>query len=102
MADEVEIDVSDPKQVERRRKDIRQAALERNETIKNVMQIQGFRKWMYEILLSARIGSNPFSSDALLMAHSCGEMNVGLQLRSAIESAAPELYLQMMRENNHG
>lgn len=101
MAEEY-LDTSDSKQVERRKKDSKQAELQRKETIKKIMSQEDVRKWFYEILDICAIGRNPFSSDALLMAHSCGEMNIGLQIRSAIESAAPELYLQMMRENNNG
>lgn len=100
MAEEYLTDVSDAKQVAKVKKDSKQAQLQRNETIKKVMGAEDVRKWFYEILTTCRIGSNPYSSDPLLMAHSCGEMNIGLQIRSAIETAAPELYLQMVRENN--
>lgn len=101
MADE-SFDLSDPKSVEKRKKTARDELLQRKETIKKIMGMEDVRKWFYELLVTTGIGRNPFSSDALLMSHSCGEMNIGLQIRSAIESAAPELYLQMMRENNDG
>lgn len=101
MTDEP-IDVSDPKQVEKRKKDARQNQLQRKEVIRKLMGDEGVRNWIYDLLVACRIGHNPFSSEPLLMAHSCGEMNIGLRIRSDIETAAPELYLQMMKENNDG
>lgn len=102
MAEEIPFDAGDQKAVEKQRKTAKQDSLERTETIKKIMGMQDVRKWLFEVLTWTGIGRNPFSSDAMLMSHSCGEMNIGLQIRSAIETAAPELYLQMMRENNNG
>lgn len=101
MAEE-QIDVGESKQVERLKKAAKQDHLQRKETVRKAMGDEQIRKWFYEILLACRIGQNPYSSDPLLMAHSCGEMNIGLRIRSDIETAAPELYLQMMKENNDG
>lgn len=101
MAEE-QIDVGDPKQVSKLKKDAKQTFYQRKETIRKMMSDEQVRNWFYELLLLCQIGRNPFSSDPLLMAHSCGEMNIGLRIRSDIETAAPELYLQMMKENDNG
>ena len=101
MAEEY-LDAGDAKQVEKIKKQSKQNALQRKETLKRLMSDENNRKWIYDVLAICGMGHNPFSSDALLMAHSCGEMNIGLRIRSDIETAAPEFYLLMMRENNDG
>lgn len=58
------------------------------------------RRWIREHLELAHVGANPFSSDPLKMAFSCGELNVGQRFMADVMNAAPDLYMRMMAEAN--
>lgn len=56
------------------------------------------RDYFYWLLEICKTGRNPFSTDALAMAFSCGEINVGQQVQAHIIEATPEAYLTMLLE----
>jgi hypothetical protein len=92
-------DASDPKAVKAAIKDTKSAEAIAREGLKQTMQTEPGRKWLYRLLLMCDPFRNPFNPDALEMARRCGEVNVGLQLIADMDEVSPELYLQMMKEN---
>ena len=58
------------------------------------------RKFLWWLLEIGRIGSQPYSGNALNTAFTCGELNVGQRILDRIISVSPEGYLLMMKENN--
>ena len=56
------------------------------------------RKLLWWLLEIGRVGSQPFTPNALSTAFGCGELNVGQQILSRITSVSPEGYLTMMKE----
>lgn len=89
---------SDPKDVKDRNRDIRIAEKRRSEMVGAIMDLPHGREYFFELLEFCKIGHSPFASNALIMAHSCGEMNVGLKIQADLLSAAPEQYLKMLEE----
>ncbi len=58
------------------------------------------RKLLWWLLTIGRVGTQPFSTNALNTAFACGELNVGQMILDRIISVSPEGYLSMMQENN--
>lgn len=56
------------------------------------------REYLYDLLASLHIYSTSFSTDALIMAFNEGQRNVGIRLTADIVEAAPDMYLQMLKE----
>lgn len=92
-------DVSDPKTVKAAVKSAKAAEAIAREGLRQTMQTEQGRRWLYRLLMFCDPFRNPFSSDALVMAQRCGEVNIGLQIIADMDEVSPELYLQMMKEN---
>jgi hypothetical protein len=58
------------------------------------------RKFLWWLLEIGRVGTQPFTTNALNTAFGCGELNVGQRILDRIVSNFPEGYLTMMKENN--
>jgi hypothetical protein len=102
MTDMEVVDTSSPKQLRdaiRKSKDKDAVA---KEGLKMVMGDVAGRAWLYRVLMLCDPFRNPFSTDPLMMAQRCGEVNIGLQLIAEMDEASPDLYLQMMKENKNG
>lgn len=56
------------------------------------------RKTLWWLLRIGRVGTQPFSNNALQTAFGCGELNVGQQVLDRITTVSPEGYLEMMKE----
>lgn len=69
------------------------------EVLKGIMATPQGRQWMFGLLEMCHIGANPFDTNALRMAHNCGEANVGLRLWAELQTACPDQYILMMREH---
>lgn len=91
-------DASDPKDIEARNRDIRIAERRKAEILGAIMDLPQGREYFYELLEFCKVGHSPFASNALLMAHSCGEMNVGLKIQADLMGTVPDKYLMMLRE----
>ena len=91
-------DLENPRDVKELRKRSRLAERERQEMLKALLSMPQGRRWMYELLSRCKPFHTPFSQDAMLMAFSCGEQNIGFWLLGDIVRACPELYIQMMQE----
>lgn len=92
-------DASDPKAVRAAAKTAKSADDIAREGLRQTMQSEQGRKWLYRALMMCDPFRNPFSSEALEMARRCGEVNIGLQLIADMDEVSPELYLLMMKEN---
>jgi|SRR6266576_4189336 len=92
-------DTSDPKAVKAAVKDAKSKETIAREGLREAMSSEQGRKWLHSLLLLCDPFRSPFSSDALLMAERCGEVNIGLQLIAEMHEVSPELYLLMMKEN---
>jgi len=93
-------DASDRRDVKRLEKAARLAERQRHEVIQGIMSIAPGREWMLERLESCHVFASSYSGNALSMAFSEGERNVGLQLLNDIMSACPGRYVEMMQERN--
>jgi hypothetical protein len=96
MADS--FDAGDPAQVRERNRDLRVAEKSRKDMIAAIMGLPQGRAYFHELLAFCSVGHSPFASNALIMAHSCGQMNVGLKVQADLMGTVPDLYLQMLRE----
>lgn len=100
MADEKKpLDVGDAASVKELAKEAKSIAERQKEAVLVFMSSIDGRKWFYDLLVMCHLYVNPFSKDALIMAHNCGEMNIGQYVLAQINAATPELYLQMLKEN---
>lgn len=70
--------------------------------LRSIMQTEHGRRWIHSLLERSRVFDNPFSTDPGLMAFSCGEKNIGLQLIAELHEVSTDLYLIMMKENSDG
>jgi hypothetical protein len=60
------------------------------------------REYFYDLLAGCHVYSSSFGTNALAMAFREGERNVGLRLVVDVTEASPDLYLQMLKEADHG
>lgn len=95
-------DASDSRAVKTARKDARNRALARRETIRGFMSTDKGRAWFYELLSGCSVFGSPWRPEAQVTSFNCGEQNVGLKVLAQIQDAAPDEYLQMIREAKQG
>lgn len=58
------------------------------------------RKFLWWLLQIGRVGTQPFSNNALTTSFACGELNVGQQVLAKIIEVNPAGYVRMMEESN--
>lgn len=102
MTDTIVQDTSDPRQVEKAIKASKTKDEVRDEGLLQTMKSTQGRAWLYGLIEACGPGQNPFSPDALRTAFNCGELNIGNLVVGQCNKVAPELYLQMMKENQNG
>lgn len=56
------------------------------------------RDFLWWLLDIGRLGQQPFSTNALQTAFSCGELNIGQQVFAAMSEASPSIYLTLVTE----
>jgi hypothetical protein len=95
-------DLGDPKHVAARRKRASDTRREFLETLEGIMSSPPGRAFIYELLTWCHLGTSPFSTNALSMAHNCGELNIGNRLLADISVACMDKYTVMMKENING
>lgn len=100
MSEEQLYDTNDPAAVKEKAKQVKQDEKARATMIKAIMDLPQGRKWIWEILTWCHVFSNPFATNAMIMAHNCGEMNIGQRMMADIMSACPDTWQQMVKENN--
>lgn len=80
------VDLGDQESVRERNKDLRPAAVLRAEMLKAIMGLKQGRKWIYWLLGECHVFAPIFDKNALSMAHSEGERNVGLKVLAELQS----------------
>lgn len=96
------VDIGDPTQVKARNLEIKQHGSILKATIHAIMSQPNGRAFIYWLLGLCNMHSNPFATNALIMAHRSGEMNIGLQLLAEITTRENiDLYCQMLKEGTN-
>jgi hypothetical protein len=91
-------DASDPRQVRERLNQLRVDENIRAELLRKIMETREGRAWMHSILERTHVWRSSFALDALAMAFSEGERNVGLSILADVMQAAAPQYLAMVKE----
>lgn len=77
--------------------------LENAETdLKWLMGSRRGRRLMWWLLEQSNPRGDPFDTNALLMARKTGNQRLGIQLEAIALLEFPELYVQMIKEQNNG
>lgn len=69
-----------------------------DEACKALLSVPRGRKYLWWLLQIGRVGTQPFSANALQTSFACGELNVGNQILAHIISVDPAGYVRMMQE----
>src|SRR5258705_4013946 len=85
----------------RARKAILTRRLEDEAVIRGVMCTPAGRRWFHDKLASCSVGTTPWNPDPYATSFNCGQQNVGLMLLAELMAAAPNEYIQMMKENSN-
>lgn len=83
-----------------KRKWLKQEELEIDTAIEALFQHRHGRRLIWYVLELGRIGQNAYANNALAMAFTCGEQNVGQRFLDRITAVAPQGYVNMMKEMN--
>lgn len=96
------VDLGDQESVRARNKALRPDAAMRAHMLQAIMQHKEGRKWMYWLLGECHVFAPVFDKNALVMAHSEGERNVGLKILAELQSNHEMIgyYNQMLSEAN--
>jgi hypothetical protein len=107
MAEEVDeiepqdgqFNASDPAQVAAKRRAAGKKSKADDGIVHTVMSTKAGREWMYSLLASCHCFSTSFTGEALSMAFKEGERNIGNMLISSIMKAAPDDFIEMLKEH---
>lgn len=94
-------DASDPELVAAAAEEARRAARRDTDTLRQLLGVKQGRAWLFRLLTSCHIFQTSFDNDALRMAFREGERNVGLRLLAESQSADPDLFALMMKEQGN-
>lgn len=72
--------------------------LERDQFVQEVLKLPQGRNYLWWLMEISQVGRNPYTGNALGTSFNCGELNVGQQIQSHIIEAAPDGYLNMLKE----
>lgn len=92
-------DTSDPVEVVKARKKSQRTRVDRLAFVSAAMTTEEGRAYYYDLLVFCKVFSTPFDDDPHRTSFKCGEQNIGLKILSDIQTAAPDLYVKMIREN---
>lgn len=91
-------DTSDQKQVNKARKKEARKRADRLKFIEAAMSHEQGRAWFYDMLLFCKVINTPYSDNPYDTAFKCGMQNVGLRILLDLQDAAPDRYLDMVKE----
>jgi len=94
------MDPHSKKDVRKAREDAKAAQREQDEFLREVLGLAQGRRYFWALLATCGVGRNPFATDPLTTAFTCGELNIGQRIQSEIIRVAPERYIQMMGEQS--
>lgn len=93
-------DASDPEAVNLARKKSGRKKQKTQQFITAIMNVPEGREWMYDLIVSCNPLGNPVvPGDTHLTYHNIGAANIGKKLLQDINDAAPDQYIQMMKES---
>lgn len=92
-------DTSDRESVNKARKKASRTRADRLHFVQAAMTTEQGRAWFYDLMVRCKTFSTPFSDDPYVTANKCGMQNIGYTILDDIQTAAPEYYLQMVKEN---
>lgn len=90
---------SEPQEVNKQRKKYARTRADRLHFIAAAMQHEQGRAWFYEILKFCKCIETPYRDNPYDTAFLCGMQNVGLKMLDDIQTASPDNYLLMIKEN---
>jgi len=59
------------------------------------------REFLWWLLQIGKVGTQPFTTNALTTAFQCGELNVGNAILERLITVNPAIYVQMQQENQN-
>jgi hypothetical protein len=92
-------DTSDKEAVNTARKKSSRTRADRLEFVKASMSFEQGRAWFYDLLVFCHVFETTFDEDPLRMAFKASRHNVGLRILDDIQTASPENYMTMIKEN---
>ena len=66
--------------------------------VETISRDRNLRFLFARLFESCGMAASPFTPDPLTTAHACGKMAVGEELRALLETASPDLYFDIMKE----
>lgn len=95
-------DANDTKTVNNARKKEARFRQRRKNFVRQMMQDEDGRLWLYDLLEFCNIYVNPLAPGQTdVTFHNIGQANVGRKLLVDINEAAPELYMQLMSDGKN-
>jgi len=92
-------DTSEPAQVNKARKKAARTRADRLHFVEAALTTEQGRAWFYDILVRCRVLSTPYTNNPYDTAFKCGMQNIGLQILDDVQTAAPDNYMKMIKEN---
>lgn len=93
---------NDVRSVERDEKLQRERERAKEDFVRNALTTREGRLWFWDLLGRCGVFRNPWTANALVTAHACGEMNIGQEVLSEITRIVPDYFATMLKENNDG
>jgi hypothetical protein len=90
---------SDPRTVEKKEKLQRERGRSKEDFIRASLGTREGRIWFWDLLDECGVFRNPWTANALVTAHACGEMNVGQKVLAEVVRIVPDYFSTMLKEN---
>lgn len=95
------VNTVDPKEINKARKKHARTRADRLRFVEAAMSHSEGRAWFLDLLNRCRVFNQPFvDGDPHKTSFRCGELNIGNQVLSDIQDAAPDKYIVMIQEGN--
>ncbi len=91
-------DASNVEHIDKRKRRAKFTESQRLTAVRGIMSVPEGRRWMWEVLEMCHVHHTSFTTNGLTTAFKEGERNVGLRIEADIMTAAPESYMQMVKE----
>lgn len=76
----------------------REVSLRIDTAITHISGTREGREFLWWLMQQGRVGSQPYSANALNTAFACGELNVGNAILARLISVDPAIYVRMQQE----
>jgi hypothetical protein len=101
-SDSLEYSPSDRRAVEKGEKVRKERDRAKKDFVRAALGSREGRIWFWDLLGRCGVFRNPWTANALVTAHACGEMNIGQEVMAEIVSVVPDYFATMLKENNDG